>query len=418
MFIDISKHNANDIKDWQAIKNSVEGIMIRCGYRGYGSGKIVADPQYDNYAKMCIKHNIPFGVYFMSQAITISEGMEEAEYAVKSALRHSATIPLIIIDSEDGDGTGKIVRADGLSQNDRTEICKAFCEKANELGFVGGVYASESWFKNRLHYDSLKHFYIWCAKYGVNDGKQHTKPDLEKVDMWQYSSHGKCEGISDRVDVNVMCTKPERKPVGNIKTYSLLKDGNNNISTNFKVREFRCKDGSDTIKICSIMLGYLQKARSHFGCPIYINSGYRTEAHNRKVGGASSSYHLKGQACDHHTKGKIDLYEMARYYESLGCKGIIVYPNSGFIHIDSRESKYFAIDYGNKITKVDSFKNVKKIPSLKGYKGFSIVQGLKNFGYESSFEYRTELWKMIGKTAKYKGTATQNLTLLNYLKSH
>lgn len=62
--------------------------------------------------------------------------------------------------------------------------------------------------------------------------------------------------------------------------------------------------------------------------------------------------------------------------------------------------------------------NKDNIPSLKGYKGFSIVDGLKNFGYESSFSYRAEIWKMIGKTSKYKGTSSQNTYLLNYLKSH
>ena len=56
------------------------------------------------------------------------------------------------------------------------------------------------------------------------------------------------------------------------------------------------------------------------------------------------------------------------------------------------------------------------IPSLKGYKGFSIVDGLKSFGYPYNFTYRKTLWAKIGKTSNYKGTSTQNTTLLNYLK--
>lgn len=55
-------------------------------------------------------------------------------------------------------------------------------------------------------------------------------------------------------------------------------------------------------------------------------------------------------------------------------------------------------------------------PSLKGYKGFSIVDGLKSFGYKSDFAYRGKLWKMLGKTTKYKGTSKQNTTLLKELK--
>ena len=34
----------------------------------------------------------------------------------------------------------------------------------------------------------------------------------------------------------------------NIKKYSLKKDGNKNITPNIKVRELRCKDGTDIIK--------------------------------------------------------------------------------------------------------------------------------------------------------------------------
>lgn len=59
---------------------------------------------------------------------------------------------------------------------------------------------------------------------------------------------------------------------------------------------------------------------------------------------------------------------------------------------------------------------VDSLPSLKGYKGVSIVAALKQFGYESSFEYRKKLWAKIGKTETYKGTALQNITLLNYLR--
>ena len=38
--------------------------------------------------------------------------------------------------------------------------------------------------------------------------------------------------------------------------------------------------------------------RNHFGKPIFISSGYRSEALNRVVGGARSSQHCKGEAID------------------------------------------------------------------------------------------------------------------------
>lgn len=41
-----------------------------------------------------------------------------------------------------------------------------------------------------------------------------------------------------------------------------------------------------------------QPLRDAFGVPIHISSGYRSEALNKRIGGAKSSQHLKGQAMD------------------------------------------------------------------------------------------------------------------------
>jgi len=45
-------------------------------------------------------------------------------------------------------------------------------------------------------------------------------------------------------------------------------------------------------------LSMLEEARTEANIPFKINSGYRTEKHNKKVGGIKSSSHLKGLAAD------------------------------------------------------------------------------------------------------------------------
>ena len=52
-----------------------------------------------------------------------------------------------------------------------------------------------------------------------------------------------------------------------LNVYSLERDGEKSLSKNFKVREFRCKDGSDPIFIDSELVEILQKVRDHFGSP-------------------------------------------------------------------------------------------------------------------------------------------------------
>ena len=45
-------------------------------------------------------------------------------------------------------------------------------------------------------------------------------------------------------------------------------------------------------------LDKLYIARAMAGIPFTITSGYRSRAHNKKVGGVPNSSHLKGVACD------------------------------------------------------------------------------------------------------------------------
>lgn len=197
--IDLSKYNT--ITDWNKVKNSVDGIIIRCGYRGYTSGKIADDAKAAEFAKQCNAHGIPFGVYFMSQAITSQEGQQEADYSCDFADKYGATLPAFI-DSEDGDGTSRNVRADGLPKQVRTVVMQAFCDRVKERGRNAGIYASESWFNDRLNYDAIKKYLIWCAKYGANTGSKCTTVKLDKYDMHQYTSKGSVPGISGNVDIS------------------------------------------------------------------------------------------------------------------------------------------------------------------------------------------------------------------------
>lgn len=138
-----------------------------------------------------------------------------------------------------------------------------------------------------------------------------------------------------------------------IVEYSLSKDGNKTVSANFKVKEFRCKDGSDKILVdVDFVRDKLQKIREHFGVPVVINSAYRTTAYNQKVGGAFGSYHLKGQAFDIVVKGKTPA-EVAKYAQQIGITGIIQY--NTFVHVDSRKTKYWARNDNGKVTVKSGF---------------------------------------------------------------
>ena len=143
------------------------------------------------------------------------------------------------------------------------------------------------------------------------------------------------------------------RSVRDILEYSLAADGEKKISRNFKVKEFRCKDGSDKILIdVDFVTDKLQAIRDHFGAAVTINSAYRTAAYNKKVGGASKSFHMSGQAFDIAVKGHTPL-EVAQYAQTIDINGIIQY--NTFVHVDSREKRYWARDDNGKVTKKDEF---------------------------------------------------------------
>ena len=124
-----------------------------------------------------------------------------------------------------------------------------------------------------------------------------------------------------------------------VRVYSKAKDGNKALSTNFKVYEFACSDGSDPVFISPDLVKILQSIRSHFGQPVTITSGFRTASKNAETPNASEySQHLYGLAADIKVAG-VRPKEVAEYAEKLlvGKGGIGIY--STFTHVDVRTIK-------------------------------------------------------------------------------
>jgi len=132
-----------------------------------------------------------------------------------------------------------------------------------------------------------------------------------------------------------------------VRTYSLARDGEKNLSEHFRVREFACHDGSDKILISDETVRILEAIRTYFGQPVTITSGYRTAAYNAspKVGGAKNSQHVKGTAADIKVEG-VPSWAVAGYVEAEHpIHGIGYY--STWVHVDSRGYKVLWKDYGS-----------------------------------------------------------------------
>ena len=210
MILDLSENNT--VTSWDAIKRDYAGVILRCAYRGYRYNNIKEDSRFKEYARACIENNIPIGIYFMSQAINENEAIEEARYTLNAALNVGATLPLYI-DSEWSHNTHD-GRADFLSREERTKVVKEFCDTINENGFIGGVYACESWFSEHLIYDEIRKYNVWVADFGKNTGEITSSIQLPKYDLWQFTSNRKVEGIVKPVDCSVYPNElPSPEPI-------------------------------------------------------------------------------------------------------------------------------------------------------------------------------------------------------------
>ena len=92
---------------------------------------------------------------------------------------------------------------------------------------------------------------------------------------------------------------PERK----VRMYFRNKHFNDNVFisgmvTDFTVSQFASPCGANEILICDLLVHYLQVIRNHFNAKITITSGFRSVAHNGRIGGATRSRHLAGKAVD------------------------------------------------------------------------------------------------------------------------
>lgn len=118
------------------------------------------------------------------------------------------------------------------------------------------------------------------------------------------------------------------------------------ITKNFSKSEFDSKDGAqmpDNILVNVVKLACnLQRLRDAIGKPIIINSGYRSEAHNRKVGGSPNSQHLLGKAADIRVSGMTS-GQIANEIEKLILKGEMLQGGLGiydtFAHYDIRKTQ-------------------------------------------------------------------------------
>ncbi len=208
--IDVSSYQGTI--DWAKVKkDGIEFAMLRAGFRGWGTsddgvnGKLVQDTKFDENAKNAIKNGIPIGAYFFSQAINEEEAIEEAKFVVSIIKDYKITYP-VVIDVEYSGAPNNTGRADKVSKEMRTKICKAFADYIKKAGYTPMIYADKNFATNNLDMSKLSGYSFWLAHYtGATQDNPLDKPSnySGKFKMWQYTSSGKVNGVNGNTDMNI-----------------------------------------------------------------------------------------------------------------------------------------------------------------------------------------------------------------------
>lgn len=202
------------------IKNNIRYVYIRAGGRGYTEGKIYYDNNFKMFRDACEYLKIPYGFYFIDEAINQAEA-EEEENVILEFLKQNKTsmnkLPFVI-DLEYQSGKS---RTDALWPK-RGEIITNITTKLNSSGIETLIYANAKKMNANLIKLNQK-FWVayyteenkipteWLSKYKEQEIANNLQA-MSKVIAWQFSETGaKANNITQKLDLSLVLTEEFEK---------------------------------------------------------------------------------------------------------------------------------------------------------------------------------------------------------------
>ena len=184
--VDISA-NQGDV-DFGKLKSAgCDFVMLKVGARGYSSGNIVSDENFQDNLKAAKKAGLDIGVYFCSQAVSKAEAREEADELLDAISGSSVKYPVaFVMETVDDD----MARIEALDMADRTQVAKAFMDRVEDAGYKPMIYGDKEWLLTMVDMENLQDYDVWFAQ----DSDEPEYP--YEFGMWQYDSDASVKGIS------------------------------------------------------------------------------------------------------------------------------------------------------------------------------------------------------------------------------
>lgn len=218
LMLDVSKfnlqNNFKNIGEFKAfiLNNNIKFVYIRAGGRGYGqAGNMYTDPQADEYAKACEYLEIPFGYYFLDEAMNSTEIDEEVEFITNYINEHqykNNTLP-IALDVEKHAEKG---RADDIWET-RYMLINELSQKLKDKNERVILYGNASYANQYLTQADVE---MWLAYYpkikdipdywynDTNGDGANNDELIKKMVGWQFTEEGVKGKIDKKVDISIV----------------------------------------------------------------------------------------------------------------------------------------------------------------------------------------------------------------------
>lgn len=184
--VDISA-NQGDVDFSKLKKAGCDFVMLKVGARGYSSGNIVSDANFQDNLKSAKKVGLDIGVYFCSQAVNKAEAREEADEVLDAISGYSVKYPVVfVMENVDDD----MARIEALDMTERTQVAKTFLNRIEDAGYKAMIYGDKEWLLTMVDMEELQDFDVWFAQ----DSDEPEYP--YEFGMWQYDSDGTIKGVS------------------------------------------------------------------------------------------------------------------------------------------------------------------------------------------------------------------------------
>ena len=194
--VDVSYHQGTI--DWEKVAgDGIEFAMIRAGGRYYGSGVVFEDSQFRNNLQGAMDAGLETGVYFFSQAVTVEEAREEAQFLIDLLEDFNFHGP-VVFDWENIDYD--TARTDGVGSATVTAMANAFCQEVESAGYQPMIYFNRYIAYLIYELSGVADYPFWIAEYGS------TPEFYYDFQIWQYTDSGRVNGIDGPVDMNIRLT--------------------------------------------------------------------------------------------------------------------------------------------------------------------------------------------------------------------